>query len=415
MKRILKLLVHASLSAYLLVGGLAPVLADQPVGQFRQPGTAGTTVYLPVVMKDSSYLRATSISLGEYHNCALTETGGVKCWGYNLDGELGDGTKTNRQAPVDVVGLGSGVAGISAGYRHTCALTSLGGVKCWGYNLEGRLGNGTTTSSSKPVKVSGLSSGVSAVSAGGFHTCALMQNGAVKCWGDNSFGQLGVGDATIVSSSTPMDVSGLSSGVSAIRAGANHTCALMSGGGVKCWGDNSSGQLGEGTNINKFAPVDVDGLSSGVSAITAGGSHTCALKKSGGLVCWGRNDYGQLGIGSTTSKEEPVLVIGLAGGVSAVSAGSRHTCVLMQAGGARCWGYNYYGQLGNGTTSIPLDEPVNVSVLTDGLSAIGAGQRHTCTLLQAGGVRCWGANDFGQLGNGSTTPSIKPVTLVGFP
>jgi alpha-tubulin suppressor-like RCC1 family protein len=189
----------------------------------------------------------------------------------------------------------------------------------------------------------------------------------------------------------------------------------MSGGGVKCWGDNSSGQLGEGTNINKFAPVDVDGLSSGVSAITAGGSHTCALKKSGGLVCWGRNDYGQLGIGSTTSKEEPVLVIGLAGGVSAVSAGSRHTCVLMQAGGARCWGYNFYGQLGNGTTSILLDEPVNVSVLTDGLSAIGAGQRHTCALLQAGGVRCWGANDFGQLGNGSTTPSIKPVTLVGFP
>jgi alpha-tubulin suppressor-like RCC1 family protein len=122
-----------------------------------------------------------------------------------------------------------------------------------------------------------------------------------------------------------------------------------------------------------------------------------------------------LGIGSTTSKEKPVLVIGLAGGVRAVSAGSRHTCALMQSGGARCWGFNFYGQLGNGTPILLLDEPVNVSVLTDGLSAIGVGQGHTCALLQGGGVRCWGANDFGQLGNGSTAPSIFPVFVVGFP
>ena len=160
--------------------------------------------------------------------------------------------------------------------------------------------------------------------------------------------------------------------------------------------------------------MEVIGLPGVVNAISTGGSHSCALMTGGRLECWGRNNYGQLGNGTTTATIEPVLVAGLAGGVSAVSAGSRHTCALMQAGGARCWGFNFYGQLGDGTSTTRL-APVNVSVLSGALSSIGVGQSNTCARLLTGGVRCWGANSYGQLGNGSTTASSLPVIVTGFP
>ena len=197
---------------------------------------------------------------------------------------------------------------VSAGYSHTCGLTSSGGVKCWGENSYGQLGNGNNTNSNVPVNVSGLSSGVSAISAGGGHTCALLTSGGVKCWGYNEFGQLGNGNNT--NSNVPVDVSGLSSGISAISAGGDHTCAMTSGGGVKCWGWNNDGQLGNGNNNDSNVPVDVSGLSSVVSAISAGITHTCALLTSGGVKCWGNNYNGQLGNGNNTDSNVPVDVVG---------------------------------------------------------------------------------------------------------
>jgi len=365
--------------------------------------------YLDLTVTPGFEEEASSVSAGWNHTCALI-SGGVKCWGNNNRGQLGNGTNTDSSIPVDVSGLSSGVMAISAGWGYSCALTSSGGVKCWGRNNYGQLGNGTTVNSNIPVEVSGLSSGVSAISAGGGHTCALISGGGVKCWGWNDFGQLG--DGTTVDRNIPIEVSGLNSGVSAISAGGIHTCALTSGGGVKCWGWNDFGQLGNGTWTSSNVPVDVSGLASGVSAISAGVWHTCALTSGGGGKCWGWNDSGQLGDGTNNNSNVPVDVFGLASGVSAISAGGYHTCALTSGEGLRCWGYNWNGQLGNGTT-IDSNVPVDVSGLTSGVSAISAGYEHTCAITSGEGMKCWGDNDYGQLGNGESSGSGIPVTVLG--
>jgi alpha-tubulin suppressor-like RCC1 family protein len=352
------------------------------------------------------------VAVGGVHTCTLTTGGGVKCWGGNSGGQLGDGTRTDSRTPLDVSGLGTGVSAIATGAFHTCALTSGGGVKCWGFNASGRLGDGTTTQRLMPVDVSGLGSGVSAIAAGAFHTCALTIGGGVKCWGDNSSGQLG--DGTTTHRLTPVDVSGLGSGISAIAAGDNHTCALTTGGGVKCWGTNFSGQLGDGTTTHRLTPVDVSGLGSSVSAIAAGFERTCALTTGGGVKCWGDNSSGQLGDGTTSNRLTPVNVSGLGSGVSAIAAGNFHTCARTTGGGVKCWGLNRFGQLGDGTTTHRLT-PVDVSGLGSSVSAsaIAAGFEHTCALTTGGGVKCWGDNSSGQLGDGTTSSRRAAVDVSG--
>jgi len=362
---------------------------------------------------------AIQISAGLRHSCTVTSSGGVKCWGDNTDGQLGDGTNTNSSIPVDVVGLTSGVVAVSAGREHTCALTSSGGVKCWGYNALGQLGNGAfgnLTFSNVPVDVVGLTSGVVAVNAGREHTCALTGNGGVKCWGGNSEGQLGNGVFGGFSATPlPVDVVGLTSGVAAISAGWEHTCALISG-GLKCWGRNSVGQLGNGTSGNTTdsnVPVDVSGLASGVVAVSAGEDHTCAVI-SGGLNCWGENDEGELGDGTNTDSNVPVDVSGLASGVVAVSAGYDHTCALISGGSLQCWGENFHGQLGNGVTGVSSNVPMDVIGLASGVVAVSGGSRHTCAVTVSGGAKCWGSNFNGQLGTGTSTDSNVPVDVAGF-
>ena len=371
---------------------------------------AGGTSYGADATFSTSPATATNLSTGEFVTCALADTGGVKCWGNNSEGELGDGTTIERHTPVNVVGLDSGVVGIANGYKHTCALTSGGGVKCWGFNADGELGDGTTDNSSTPVDVEGLTSGVAGISANGFHTCAVKTNGAVRCWGSNDFGELGDGTTTTRKSS--VQVSGLTSGVNVVKAGAYHTCVLMNSGNVKCWGYNSYGQLGNSTNTNSNIPVTVTGLS-GVTALTAGGSHTCVILTSGAAQCWGRGDFGQLGNAGNLSSNIPVQVTGLTSGIKSISAGQNHTCAVKGSGAAKCWGWNVYGSVGDGTTK-DRNEPVAVSGLSSGVGAIRAGYHHSCALLTSGGIRCWGENGFGELGNDTTDNQLTPVSVIGF-
>ncbi len=350
---------------------------------------------------------ATRVLAASDHTCAITSQGGVKCWGDNSAGGLGDGTTTASTTPVDVTGLTNGVSAIANGDRFSCAVLTGGGVKCWGYNEFGQLGDGTTTDRTSPVDVQGLASGVSAITARGEHTCALIAD-KVKCWGADLNGQLG--DGTTTDSDHPVDVAGLTSPVIAIAAGGEHTCALVTGGGVKCWGWNGAGQLGIGSTTDSSTPVDVVGLTGGVRAIAAGGRHTCALMTAGGVRCWGFDQFGQLGDGATTDKAIPVDVAGLTSGVAAITAGGNFTCALRIGGTVTCWGVDLAVPSADDTTpdsSIPID----VVGLASGVTDIVAGYYHACAITNEGRVKCWGGNDSGQLGNGTTSDSPTPVEV----
>ncbi len=253
-------------------------------------------------------------SAGESHTCALTNAGAVLCWGDDGAGQLGDGgTNTRKHTPVAVSGLASGITAIAAGANHTCALTNAGGVLCWGNDLDGQLGDGgTNTNQSTPVAVSGLGSGVTAIAGGRAHTCALTDAGAALCWGNNSDGQLG-DNGVNADQPTPVAVSGLSSGIAAIAAGGTHSCAVTSAGAALCWGDDYDGQLGDSSDTtDQSAPVAVSGLATGVAALSAGWNHTCALTNVGAILCWGDNSKGQLGDGGDTDQPTPVPVAGFA-------------------------------------------------------------------------------------------------------
>jgi hypothetical protein len=294
----------------------------------------------------------------------------------------------------------NGYSSIDAG-GSTCAIV-LGSVKCWGVNGEGQLGNSTTDSTLVPVQVTGLTAGVTAISTGQQFACAIV-GGAAKCWGSNTFGELG--DGTNTSSSVPVQVMGLTTGVTAISAGNEYACAIVSG-AAKCWGANFNGELGIGSSAASNLPVQVMGLTSGVTGISAGTSLTCAVV-SAAAKCWGG---GILGDGTNNTSMVPVQVSGLTSGVTAVSSDDQG-CALV-SGAVKCWGRNDFGQLGNNTFVDTLI-PVQVSGLTSGVASVSNNSLFSCAITGGGAVVCWGYNLGGTLGNASNTNSGVPVQAVG--
>lgn len=379
------------------------------VGQVGDGGGANVLVPTDALGLTSGVL---SVSNGGNHVCAVSSTNGAKCWGRNDAGQLGNGTTTATYAAVDVSGLTSGVTSVTSGAAHSCALTTAGAVKCWGNGGNGQLGNAAYSNQSTPVNVTGLSSGVVAISTKGDSTCALTTAGAVKCWGANFYGALG--DGTTTSTATPVSVSGLASGVTSISAGGYHTCATTSAGATKCWGYNIQGALGVNSTTNSPVPLDVSGLSSGSASVAGGSSHTCSINVSGTLQCWGRGSSGQIGDANYVNRLVPTAVTGLASGTVSVTAGGAHSCALASGGVAKCWGAGYNGQLGlngiYGTTT-----PTNVTAPAGTFAELSAGGNVTCGLTVSGGVKCWGDNTHGQIGNGTSSVRLSPSSsVVGF-
>jgi hypothetical protein len=315
------------------------------------------------VLVDTFSSGVASISAGGLHTCAVTTAGAAFCWGWAAYGQVGAGFFGSMDAsslpvsPYPVQGLSSGVASISAGARHTCAVTTSGGALCWGANEAGQLGDGTTTDRPGPVQVTGLSSGVRAIASGNSHTCAILDSGGVKCWGGNRQGDLGLGVASIDTlpySAVPMSVIGLPAPVTAIAAAigqtpsGDHTCVITVNGAVLCWGGNFYGELGDG-EIGLFeyraSPTPVIGLSSGIVAVTGGANDSCALTSAGVVLCWGWNDYGELGDGTFLRRTRPVPVL------RELAAGSLA-------------GNDWFLNLGSGTASVPADRVPPFLVVT---------------------------------------------------
>jgi alpha-tubulin suppressor-like RCC1 family protein len=337
------------------------------------------------------------LSVGAAHACAITPAGGVKCWGTNLVGELGSGSTSSTNAPVDVVGLTSGVACIAAGEEHTCALTTAGAVKCWGEAIS----NGSSTNSTAPVDVPGLSSNVVGLASGESDTCAILEGGAVKCWGPGGEDEK---DPTTNYGATPTAIAGIPSNLAAIAAGDGVNCLRTSAGQVQCWGGNSMGELGNGTTTPSATPVTVTGLGWGATFLSAnGGPSACVVLSGGHVQCWGS-------IPGQAQSTTPVDVPGLTSGVATVSVGGEaYACAVMTSGTVQCWGQLLLAQ------STPLT-PVGI----DSAVYVAANEVCACAMLSNNEIWCWGVPlpggygscvGDGKDGQGSYVP---PAEVIGF-
>ncbi|MBF6593402.1 MAG: hypothetical protein IVW51_03005 [Thermaceae bacterium] len=374
----------------------------------------------PVSVSVSIAVSVLKVSAGDLQNCALGSDSKAYCWGYNGSGGLGNGSTTNSNTPVAVT-MPSSVTftQIAAGSGYICALGSDSKAYCWGTNSYGQLGIGSTSNKSTPTAVT-MPSGVTfnQLASGISFTCALGSDSKAYCWGNNTSGQLG--NSSTTQSNVPSAVT-MPTGVtfSQIGAGGYHTCALGSDSKAYCWGWDNVGQLGNGVNgisANSTTPVAVT-MPRGVifSQITGGYAHTCALGSDNNTYCWGNDDFGQLGIGSTSNTNTPTALILPTGVIfSQISAGSDQTCAVASGGKGYCWGRNDSGQLGNGSTT-QSNVPAAVTMPTGVTFSQIAASDSTCAVSSDGKAYCWGWGSYGQLGNGTPTNSSTPVLVNPLP
>ena len=376
---------------------------------------------LLMTVATTSFAGTISVGKSGYFSCAIAGNGPY-CWGNNNVGQLGTGSTTPAQSAVPLpvaISNPTSVTSISAGDTFACALKD-GAVYCWGTNNGGQLGLGTIDYQAHPTPtlIPGLSSGVTEIAAGNSHACAI-QNGVVKCWGQNGFGQIGNGGG--LTATSPTTVVNIQPGdlPRNITAGYFHTCAVKgSTGALYCWGNGTQGELGNGGTVSSNVPVAVSSMQTGVSTVSAGYAHTCAVKN-GSAYCWGKNNVGQLGIGTTSQFE--ALPNAVAHGnmtVASLAMGTYHDCLINTSGGLYCWGQNAYGSLAQPTWGLsPTPIPVALGVANVG--DVSASQYTTCAwtefLLEEGDrvqAHCWGLGHAGQLGNGSFQSTHVPQRVL---
>ena len=385
--------------------------------------------------------KATAVSAGLFNSCALLVDGVVQCWNRVIAREPGDDWASTQTTPITITGwsgkataitagnrncaltdaaavycwdwvsrtakpkagLNEKISAVTAGYEHVCALTESGGVRCWGWNYTGQLGDGTTTASETPVQVKGLETGVVAIDAGADSTCALTDAGAVFCWGAGP-----LGNGTISADFEPVPVGGLDEAVMELAVGYTHSCVRTVVGEIYCWGNNHFGQVGGGDPTHELSPVALPMMAGQVAELVAGGGYTCARTVERTVACWGANDWGQLGNGALLHRPQPVY--GLDEEITAVQSGFLHTCALSVTKAIYCWGENEYAQLGDGT-AIDRARPVKVHGGDLRFTAVAVGGSHTCALSEEKAFFCWGKNDQGQLGNGDLIDLPYPIKV----
>jgi alpha-tubulin suppressor-like RCC1 family protein/DNA-binding SARP family transcriptional activator len=418
----------ASLSGTLTVGA-SNGLASFGNVRIDKPGVGYTLLAISGVARGTSAsfrvgVSFTSVGAFYRQTCAMTTGHDVYCWGSNGFGQLGGSAGPLDSVP-GLVGADLRFTQITGGGDHTCALASGGAVYCWGRNDAGQLGNGTTNRSSVPVQVSGSGTGAlvfRALSSGAHHTCGIATGNLVWCWGSNGRGQLG--NNSTADGLTPVAVTAaIGTKFASVSAGGDHSCGITTARRLLyCWGSNELGELGDSSSTHRLIPVGVFGPS-GRRALTfamvsAGLHHTCGVTTEHTTYCWGSNNHGQLGDGSTVERHTPVVVVGPGRtplSFVVVSAGGSHTCGVTRASPAYCWGFNGDGELGDGTT-IERHTPVRVagSALM-GWSQVSAGDKHTCGRRAEGGgnlLYCWGNNELGQLGDGTLSDRLLAVRVV---
>ena len=375
-----------------------------PAGGAYAPGTTAPSISV-------SYAASAFSLAGSSQVLSATTTGSPTSFSYTGTLPAGVSFSTSTGAFTGPSSFSAPVTQFAVGLTHTCAVMS-GAAKCWGDNTYGQLGDGTTTQRTSPTQVSTLSSGVVQIAAGNNFTCARTSTGAAYCWGQGTTGQLG--NATWVNSSVPTMVIGYASGVSSIAAGGNTACAILSSGALWCWGNGGAGAVGDGAGLHRNTPSQVTGLTSGVASVDIGGwdntnySHACAVLTSGSLRCWGKNGSSQVGDGTTTDRMSPVQVSGLTSGVTAVALTAYSSCALA-SGGVKCWGWGGNGQMGDGLVQ---SYSVPTTVISSGVTALGNGQNHFCAVV-SGATWCWGQSSGSMGDSGPTNTALSRLQVVG--
>ncbi len=347
------------------------------------------------------------VAAGGHHTCGVLGDGSVWCWGANDSGQLGNGDQANSASPVRVIALDVAAVDIAAGRSHTCAVLEDGSVWCWGANDSGQVSPDAGSGTATPLHVE-LSEQAAQVVAGDDFTCIrIVGTGVVQCWGGNAHGQLGNGQTT--DSSIPVAVP-LGTPAIDIGAGSSHVCTVLNDGSVWCWGNNGDGQVaGDGQPVHS-SPVQVPSLS-GAQFVAPGDRHSCALLATGEVWCWGNNSGGELGDGTDDATNVPVMVSAPAQ-ASALASGTSFSCAVFSDHHVWCWGSGADGRLGAGTASLTGSATPLQVLEVDDAQLVTTGLGHACSVHGVGFMHCWGKNDTGQLGDGSLTDSATPVSVL---
>ncbi|WP_103919277.1 RCC1 domain-containing protein, partial [Candidatus Venteria ishoeyi] len=390
-------------SCAILDSGLIQCWGDNTYGQLGVNSDLLADSPIPVTMNadNNTTIQPMPVATGKRHSCLLTENNTVRCWGENKHGQLGDGDVQSRLSPsLDVSGLDNPVVALSASGNSSCAIDDSGAAYCWGENSNGQLGNGRLVDSPVASPVAGLDGGVTKLAQTGNTACAIV-NGSVYCWGSNASSQLA--DPGLQQSQVPVAISSLNNGVIDLAMTDFEACALINTlttkGWVKCWGHD------------KDAPTTVVGADKNITQLSAGDKHLCVQRNDGQVLCWGDNQFGQLGSSISTHRNNVLEVSDLPAQALQLSSGANHSCALLSNDSVMCWGAGEVGQLGNGQ-SLNSSTPVSVQGLPAEIVAINGADNHSCAYIADNSVYCWGENQQGQLGNGLQQNSNVAVLVL---